>query len=60
MDTLFQELCYGKDKRHPILTQVSIVITDTSKENGTGTVSTINVRLEIEASEQLTDVTAYY
>ena len=63
--TSFQELYYENGERNPILSpstfvsQAPIIVIDTSKQSDTSTASTIDVRVEIEASENLTDVAAY-
>jgi len=63
MYTSFQESYYEKGERNPILnpsmflTQALISIIDSSKQNCIG--SRVDVCLEIEASENLTYVTAY-
>ncbi|KAE9522489.1 hypothetical protein AGLY_017150 [Aphis glycines] len=65
MYTSFQESYYEKNIRNPILspttylTNAPIVVIDTSKQNDSATASSVDVQLEIEASESLTGVTAY-
>jgi len=65
MYTLFQESYYGKDEGKPILSPISfesqapIVVIDTSKQNDTGTASTVDVSIEIEALDNLDGVSAY-
>jgi hypothetical protein len=61
----FQELYYGKEEGKLILslvnfeTQAPIVVIDSSKQNDTGTASTVNVSIDIEALENLEGVSAY-
>ena len=61
----FQESYYGKDEGKPILSphlfesQAPIFVIDTSKQNDTGTASTVDVSIEIEATDNLNGVTAY-
>ncbi|KAF0710218.1 Uncharacterized protein FWK35_00029065, partial [Aphis craccivora] len=66
--TSFQESYYEKNIRNPILSpstflsNASIVVIDTSKQNDSATLATassVDVKLEIEASESLTGVTTY-
>ena len=65
MYTLFQESYYGKEEGKPMLslssfeTRAPIVVIDTSKQNNTGTASTVDVSVEIEALENLEGVSAY-
>lgn len=65
MYTSFQESYYGKDEGKPILSPVTfesqapIVVIDTSKQNDSGTASTVDVSIEIEALENLEGVSAY-
>ena len=65
MYTLFQESYYGKDEGKPILSptsfesQAPIVVIDTSKQNDTGSASTVDVSIEIEALDNLEGVSAY-
>ncbi|KAL4083493.1 hypothetical protein QTP88_028809 [Uroleucon formosanum] len=65
MYTSFQESYYEKSIRNPILSpstflsNAPIIVIDTSKQNDSATASAVDVQLEIEASESLTDVTAY-
>ena len=61
----FQESYYGKEEGKPILSpaifesQAPIVVIDTSKQNDTGTASTVDVSIEIEALNNLDGVSAY-
>jgi hypothetical protein len=65
MYTSFQESYYGKDEGKPILspnsfmTQAPIVVIDTSKQNDTGSASTVDVSIEIEALDNLEGVSAH-
>lgn len=65
MYTSFQESYYEKSIRNPILSpstflsNAPIIVIDTSKQNDSATASSVDVQLEIEASESLTGVTAY-
>ncbi len=65
MYTSFQESYYEKNIRNPILSpstflsNAPIVVIDTTKQNDSATASSVDVQLEIEASESLTGVTAY-
>ncbi|KAE9537238.1 hypothetical protein AGLY_006261 [Aphis glycines] len=65
MYTSFQESYYEKSIRNPILspstflTHAPIIVIDTSKQNDSATASSVDVQLEIEASESLLGVTAY-
>ncbi|KAE9521934.1 hypothetical protein AGLY_017668, partial [Aphis glycines] len=65
MYTSFQESYYEKNIQNPILSpstflsNAPIVVIDTSKQNDSATASSVDVQLEIEASESLTGVTAY-
>jgi len=65
MYTSFQESYYEKNIRNPILSpstyllNAPIIVIDTSKQNDSATASSVDVQLEIEASESLTGVTAY-
>ncbi|KAE9538893.1 hypothetical protein AGLY_005475 [Aphis glycines] len=65
MYTLFQESYYEKKIRNPLLSpstfleNAPIVVIDTSKQNDSGTASSVDVQLEIEASKPLTGVSAY-
>lgn len=65
MYTSFQESYYGKDEGKPILsptvfeTRAPIVMIDTSKQNDTGSASTVDVSIEIEALDNLEGVSAY-
>ncbi|KAE9536136.1 hypothetical protein AGLY_007359, partial [Aphis glycines] len=65
MYTSFQESYYEKSIRNPILspstflTHAPIIVIDTSKQNDSATASSVDVQLEIEASESLSGVTAY-
>lgn len=65
MYSSFQESYYGKDEGKPILSpstfesQAPIVMIDTSKQNDTGTASTVDVSVEIEALNNLDGVSAY-
>ena len=64
MYTSFQESYYEKSIRNPILsptflTNAPIIVIDTSKQNDSATTSSVDVQLEIEASESLSGVTAY-
>ena len=65
MYTSFQESYYENGERNPLLlpsefmSQAPVVVIDTSKQNDSATSSTIDVRVEIEATENLTNVTAY-
>lgn len=65
MYTSFQESYYGKETRSPILSlkqfmeRGPIVVIDTSKQNDSATVSSVDVSLEIEASKNLKEVSAY-
>ncbi|KAF0750713.1 Uncharacterized protein FWK35_00014981 [Aphis craccivora] len=66
MYTLFQESYYEKNIRNPILSpstflsNVPIVVIDTSKQNDSATASSVDVQLKIEASESLTGVVTAY
>lgn len=61
----FQESYYGKNEGKPILSPATfeskapIVVIDTSKQNDSGTASTVDVSIEIEALENLDGVSAY-
>lgn len=61
----FQESYYEKGERNPILRPAEfhehapIIVIDTSKQNDTGTASTVDVTLELESSESFVGVTAY-
>ena len=61
----FQESYYEKSIRNPLLSpstfleNAPIIVIDTSKQNDSGTASSVDVQLEIEASKSLTGVTAY-
>ncbi|KAE9523025.1 hypothetical protein AGLY_016656, partial [Aphis glycines] len=65
MYTSFQESYYEKKIRNPLLSpstfleNAPIVVIDTSKQNDSGTASSVDVQLEIEASKPLTGVSAY-
>jgi hypothetical protein len=65
MYTSFQESYYEKSVRNPILNPTTflsnapIIVIDTSKQNDSATASSVDVQLEIEASESLSGVTAY-
>jgi len=65
MYTSFQESYYGKDEGKPILsptafeTRAPIIMIDTSKQNDTGSASTVDVSIEIEALDNLEGVSAY-
>ena len=65
MYTSFQESYYEKDGRNPILSPTTfkstapIVVIDASKQNDESTASTVDVSVEIDASENLTGVSAY-
>ncbi|KAE9525810.1 hypothetical protein AGLY_014036 [Aphis glycines] len=65
MYTSFQESYYEKKIRNPqlspstFLENAPIVVIDTSKQNDSGTASSVDVQLEIEASKPLTGVSAY-
>jgi len=65
MYTSFQESYYEKRIRNPLLSpstfleNAPIVVIDTSKQNDSGTASSVDVQLEIEASKPLTGVSAY-
>ena len=65
MYTSFQESYYGKDESKPILsptifeTRAPIVMIDTSKQNDTGSASTVDISIEIEALDNLEGVSAY-
>ncbi|KAE9525806.1 hypothetical protein AGLY_014032 [Aphis glycines] len=65
MYTSFQESYYEKSIRNPILnpstflTHAPIIVIDTSKQNDSATASSVDVQLEIEASESLSGVSAY-
>ncbi|KAF0692120.1 Uncharacterized protein FWK35_00034657, partial [Aphis craccivora] len=60
MYTSFQESYYEKRIRNPLLSpstfleNAPIVVIDTSKQNDSGTASSVDVQLEIEASKPLT------
>jgi hypothetical protein len=59
------ESYYEKGERNPILSPsefkstAPIVVVDASKQNDESTASTVDVSIEIDASENLTGVTAY-
>ncbi|XP_025407073.1 uncharacterized protein LOC112681019 [Sipha flava] len=61
----FQESYYEKGERNPILRPTEfckhapIIVIDTSKQNDTGTASTVDVTLELESSDSFVGVTAY-
>jgi hypothetical protein len=65
MYTSSQESYYWKEEGKPILspvdfeTKAPIIVIDTSKQNNTGTSSTIDVSIEIETMENLEGVSAY-
>ncbi|KAE9523766.1 hypothetical protein AGLY_015826 [Aphis glycines] len=65
MYTSFQESYYEKSIRNPILSpstflkHAPIIVIDTSKQNDSATAPSVDVQLEIEASESLSGVTAY-
>ncbi|KAE9521457.1 hypothetical protein AGLY_018131 [Aphis glycines] len=65
MYTSFQESYYEKKIRNPLLSpstfleNAPIVVIDTSKQNDSGTASSVDVQLEIEASKPLTGVSVY-
>ncbi|KAE9544252.1 hypothetical protein AGLY_001431 [Aphis glycines] len=65
MYTSFQESYYEKKIHNPLLSpstfleNAPIVVIDTSKQNDSGTASSVDVQLEIEASKPLTGVSAY-
>lgn len=58
------ETCYEENERIPILssstylTNTPIIVVETSKQNNSAFASLVDVRLEIEASENLIGVTA--
>ena len=61
----FQESYYENGKRNPILNPTNflkyapIVVIDTSKQNDSDTSSSVDVRLEFEAEDNLKGVTAF-
>ncbi|KAF0717654.1 Uncharacterized protein FWK35_00033417, partial [Aphis craccivora] len=63
--TSFQESYNEKSIRNPIfspstfLTHAPIIVIDTPKQNDSATAASVDVQLEIEASESLTGVAAY-
>ena len=65
MYSSFQESYYEIEKRHPLLntskfmSDAPIIVIDTSKQNDSATASSVDVRIELEATENLTGVTAY-
>ena len=65
MYTSFQESYYEKGTRSPLLSPSQflergpIIVIDTSKQNDSVTASSVDVSLEIEASENLKGVSAY-